>query len=139
MSECQKLTFDFSSEDVNVNTRLFIDTLDRIYCKSFPMKVRYVSNKRLNKPWLSDALLKSIRNKSLYYKLLKRNLISEAYYRRFRNALTSSIKQAKKTYHFDSFDRYKGDMKNTWKLLNDMKLRKRNKNSIPSIVVDRNI
>ena len=42
------------------------------------------------------------------------------------------LKRAKKKYFEDKFDRYSGDSKNTWRLLNDLTFRKRNKNGSPT-------
>ena len=40
--------------------------------------------------------------------------------------------RAKNKYVEDKFDRFSGDSKNTWKLLNDLTFRKRNKNRSPT-------
>ena len=100
--KCSELTFDLSSGDVNRNTNLFVETLDRIYCDSFPMKTKYISYKRLNKPWLTNGLLKSIKNKSVYYKKFKMNQISERFYKNYHNSLTKTIKYAKNMFFIRS-------------------------------------
>ena len=124
------------SRDVNVNTELFVRTLDDIYCRCFPLKTKFVSSKRLNKPWLTSSLVRCIRKKSEYYKLFKRGLIAETFYKRYRNCLTNSIKRAKRMHFVKSFDESKGDIRSTWRLLNEMMQRKRDKRSIDSISVD---
>ena len=134
--ECEGLTFDLSTRNVNDNTEKFISALDDLYCKSFPLKVKYLSHKRLSKPWLTNGLLTSIKNKSKYYKLFKLNLISESFYKNYRNSLTNTIKHAKKTYYVSSFDGCRGDIRGTWRLLNDLMVRGRNSSNISSIYVD---
>ena len=62
------LAFDLSGNDVNIDTNMFIKAIDDLYCKSFPLKTKYVSCKRLSKPWLTSSLLKCIKNISNYYK-----------------------------------------------------------------------
>ena len=39
------------------------------YWSSFPIKIKFVTVKRLSKPWLSKAILNSVKTKSKYFKL----------------------------------------------------------------------
>ena len=115
---------------------MFIEKLDEIYCRCFPLRVKYVSCKRINKPWLSGALLKSIRGKSRNYKSFKQGIITEAVYKEYRNNVTNTIKEAKRMYYINSFDRCKGDVNNTWKLLNDLMHRGRKRDrSVFSVLI----
>ena len=47
----------------------FCDIVGEIYCNCFPLRVKYISSKRLLKPWLTSGILKSIRTKSNNFKL----------------------------------------------------------------------
>ena len=40
----------FDHGDVSSKTDKFIDKLNQIYCKTFPLKVKYISQKRINSP-----------------------------------------------------------------------------------------
>ena len=133
---CSELNFDLSVTDVNINTKLFIETLDELYCRSFPVKVKYISCKRLSKPWLTSGLLKSIKNKSKYFKQFKLGLINETFYKSYRNSLTNAVKQAKRTYYLNSFEICKGDVKGTWRLLNDLIVREKKNRNVNSVIVD---
>ena len=42
--------------DLNSATESFIKTLDQIYCRNFPLKIKFVSNKRFSKPWVTPEL-----------------------------------------------------------------------------------
>ena len=72
-----------------------IANLDTIYCKHFPIKVKYISDKRLGKPWLSPQLKKLINNKSHYFKLYKLGLISKPTNNILKNKVNCSIASKK--------------------------------------------
>ena len=63
--------FDDNLDSVSDQTEYFINKLDKFYCQCFPIRVKYVSYKRLEKPWISSGILKSIKSKSTYFKLNK--------------------------------------------------------------------
>ena len=48
-------------------------------------KTKFVSEKRLRNPWISSAVIKSIKTKNNLYKDYKIGAISEAYYKEYRN------------------------------------------------------
>ena len=58
-------SFNFNSANRVCNdTEYFCTKLDYLYCQSFSMKTKYVSVKRISKPWLSSAILKSVKIKA---------------------------------------------------------------------------
>ena len=87
------------SDDINESTSHVIRKLNDIYCSSFPIKIKFVTVKRLSKPWLSKAILNLVKNKSKYFKLYRLGLISQMIYNKYRNVLTSVIKRAKANYY----------------------------------------
>ena len=50
--------------DVHEQVEIFQNVVNTIYCKSCPLKIKYVSQKRLDNPWLTSGILKSIKMKS---------------------------------------------------------------------------
>ena len=66
-----------------------------IYCKSCPLKIKYVSQKRLDNPWLTSGNLKSIEMKSFYFKQFILGLIDDNFYKMYKNRSTVVIKNAK--------------------------------------------
>ena len=113
-----------ASFDLKVDTDEFCEKfcadLDGIYCRTFPLKTKFLSRKRLSKPWLSAALLTSIKNKSKYYKLSRIGHISRNFYARYRNHVTNLTREAKKRYYVQVFESNKKDMRKTWKTLKDL-------------------
>ena len=69
--ECNLVDWTLYHHDVNRNTENFCRIVNNLYFKQFPKKTKFLSHKRLCKPWLSSALLKSIKAKTKYYKELK--------------------------------------------------------------------
>jgi len=132
----------YQSNDPNIAYDKFLDTYKSIYNSSFPLK--NISNKRaklINKPWISKGLLTSIKHKSdLYKKFLKNpSEINNKIYKQYKNKLSYLLKIAKKNYYDFKFEEANGNLRKTWKLLNEIINRKGKKNSkLPSIFTDGN-
>ena len=105
---------DQSGESVNSLASKFVAKLDEIYCSTFPVRIKYVGVKRLQKPWLTQGILKSIKTKSHYFKLSKLGLISIDLNKKYKNKLTYVIRAAKKMYYSRVFSECKSDLKRTW-------------------------
>ena len=134
--KCSEIAWQFNADDVNISTAKFSENVNNLYIGCFPKKVKYVSVKRINKPWLTSAITKSIKNQSLFYKQSKLNLIPESYYKKFRNNLTNIIRKAKRNYVHSAFSNYKRNMKSTWKLINNLIIEKKPTHPIKSIIVN---
>jgi len=95
-------------------------------------------------PWITHSIINSIKTKHALYKCWKRTTNknditgnSEKYliYKNYRKVLKHVIKDTKRHYYGKQFDKSKGDMKKTWKLINALR-GKRNENISPSFVID---
>ena len=104
-------------ESINAETNFFISELNKLNVACFPLKVKFVSPKRLCKPWISSAILQSIKNKAKYFKLCKLGIISNELNRVYRNKLNSVIRLAKQTYFKKMFSDYRDDIRKTWKTI----------------------
>ena len=122
--------------DVHGKTAGFVDEINSLYRMCFPVKVKYVSEKRLNKPWLSTGILKSIKMKSHYFKMYKLGQINHSFLKKYNNRLTSVIRSAKKLYYRNSFNKYRQNLRSTWKLINSLMSRRSDKCSVRTLVVD---
>ena len=89
------------------------------YNQCFPMKTKTIGLNRLNKPWITVALLKSINRKHNLYRLVRQNLYNKEFYKRYANTLTSLIRASKVLYYKQQFDLYKSDIKKTWAIINN--------------------
>ena len=74
--------------DIKVDVSGFLNRINSIYYSSFPLKFKYISLKRISKPWLTAAILNSIRTKSNYLKLFRLGIISKNMNNEYKNILT---------------------------------------------------
>ena len=109
------------SQDVNVNFNIFIDKLHELYSECFPLKAKYISEKRLNNPWITANVIKSIKTKNNLYKDYKVGAVTENQYKLYRNMLNRIISNAKKSYYMNLFTNYKNDTKKVWNAINQLK------------------
>ena len=94
-----------------------------LYNSCFPLKPLKVKNcKRLNSPWITKSLLVSVRKKNKLYRQLLRspNQMRELQYKSYRNKVTHLIRIAKRHYYDQRFASAKNDLKETWKLINEV-------------------
>ena len=125
LSEFNWQFVDYNSLNVNINS--FITKLNETYCKHFPLKTKYVSQKRLSKPWLTQRLKNLIRTKSDYYKLFRLGLLSKVTNDIHKKLVNSTIKKAKFNYYQEAFNQCKNDMKRSWSLIKGLMGRFNNK------------
>ena len=109
-----------STRNVSERMELFISELNGIYNSCFPIRSKFISLKRISKPWLSQNLYNLIKAKSHYFKSFKRGLITGEANRRFKNYVTNEIKRARNNYYHNIFLQYKNDARKTWQVINDL-------------------
>ena len=86
------------------------------------------------KPWISPAILTSINRKNELFNLKLKTPSAQniSCYNTYKNILTRLIREAKKRYYEGEFQKYKGNSKETWNILNNLLGRKRVTVEIPS-------
>ena len=57
--------------NVNDNFEIFVDTINKLYNKCFPIKTKFISTKRLQNLWLTTGILNSIKHKCNLFKMYK--------------------------------------------------------------------
>ena len=132
IQKCSEINWQFSCDNVNDNVVEFSNFVDELYRGCFPLKTKYLSRKRLSNPWLSAAILKSIKNKSNLFKKSKLNFISAEFYKRYKNRLTNVIRAAKRTHYRAAFTNCKNDMKSTCLLYTSPSPRDKRQSRMPS-------
>ena len=100
----------------------------QIFDECFPLKRRSGKN-RIRKPWLTNCLLRSIKTKNkLYMQFIRRaDPAKERRYKNYKNNLSRLIRVAKRPYYDKKFEENKTNTKQTWKYLNDIINKKKNK------------
>ena len=150
----KRSSFTFLRRDINeVNLNLFVIELRNIqwerhvghgnvdskynnflrifkvkYEKCFPLKTVCIKNSNKT-PWMTKELQKLCRKKStLYKKYLKNKTVYEDKFKKFRNYVTLKIRQVKRKHYKSKFDKVKNNIKSTWKVIDSLINKNKNKN-----------
>ena len=92
---------------------------NELYNKHFPIVSKVITKKAILHPWISDCLVRRIKIKENLCKLSVKGIIDKDIYTRFRNKLTAAIRKAKAKHYDREFVKCEGDIKKTWKIIND--------------------
>ena len=87
------------SEDVNGYAQNFIETINRIYCESFPLKSKVVTEKYFLNPWYTPEIRQLTEARSKYYSSYTENIVSHNQYALFRNRVTLDTKFQTEIFH----------------------------------------
>ena len=124
------------NDDINATTFKLISDLNSSHAKCFPVKTKYVTQKRLCKPWITTGILNSIKTKSRYFKLYKLGIIDDHINRKYRNTLNSVIRLAKRIYYINTFNSCQSNIKKTWGLIRQLLSKKDRTSNIKSIIIN---
>jgi hypothetical protein len=88
----------------------------------------------IEKPWITNALFKSIKRKNKLYKRFLSNPCNanNLIYKSYKNKLTCLLKLAKSRYYEHKICEASSNIKQTWKFLNTIINKRKDKNSIHS-------
>lgn len=145
-SQCIKNCNANLRQDPNINYNVLHETIQKAKNLHLPEKiVRYDKHKHKKSKWITHSLIKSIKYRDALYKKHKKTKQTSPEYQTqktnlatFNTILKKTIRKAKKDYYKNLFDKYKGDMKNTWKTINDILGRTKRKNKFPKFFRDGN-
>ena len=111
---------NIKDDDVNKYIDTFLHTVNSLYCKCFPLKIKYISRQHYECPWMTPELIKLTRLKSLYFNLWRAKIISTQENNFFKNRLTSILRSNKIKYYKALFEKLRHDMRKTWSLINNL-------------------
>ena len=131
------------SADTNMNYDIIHDAILIAKEKHMPCKlVKFKKYKHKKSKWITQGLLKSIRYRDKLYSKLKKTRPGTQEYntlntnlKTYNTILKSSIQAAKNIYFETTFTKFKHDIRNTWKNINEIFYRKKLKELSPMIVV----
>ena len=121
-------------DNINDNYEKFVTIIQNLYNKCFPIATKYISLKRLNSPWLTTAILNSIKYKSLLFKNLKLGRVTFEYYKAYRNHLNQLIKKAKSDYYLKTFANFKNNTHKIWLTIKQINNYRKPKSNISNLV-----
>ena len=120
--------------DIDSCTNIFLDKINSLYIECFPLKIKFISRKRIKNKWITHDVKRIINEKSEIFKQFRRGVITRAENNRRKNALNKKINKAKNEFYFNAFERFKNDAKQKWKLLNGLLGTDKNKKDIIGIL-----
>ena len=112
----------YDSDDINCMYNTFTEIITELYQSNCPIIYEKVKRKRPDKPWMTNGLKNACRKKNLLYKefLKTRTIVSEEKYKKYKNKLTAILRRCEKQYFTELLEINKGNMKETWKILNGL-------------------
>ena len=125
------------NENPNKSYEIFLNIYQEALDKCIPLKTkRYNKFRHKGSPWVTEGILKSIKNK---HKLFKKKEKSRkecdiSSYNLYRNMLNKLIRAAKQQYWDEKFGESANNVKDAWKNINTLINKEKNKNKIPECV-----
>lgn len=115
-------------------------TLSNLCDKYLPIKtVRFKKYKHKASPWITSGILKSIKQRDKLYGSLKTLYPGTLLYdshecnlKTYNRILNKSIRQAKKSYYYRTFEKHKSDMKKTWDTIKGLLNANKQKSDFPN-------
>ena len=104
-------------------TKNIIDTLEEVTRTHAPIKeVPRSKLKQIDKPWITNGILKSIKVKQRMYRshFFSNDVRKVAQYKQYANKLNKIEAISKTKYYNNQFEKYKTNLKATWKLIGNL-------------------
>ena len=124
----------YEASNTNEAYTIFSSTFSDLYNQCFPVKTKSFKHYHdENRPWLTVGIITSCRTKNKLYYRYTRNPTPNNFqrYKEFKRILASLIKQAEKTHYRTVFQSSTGNIKATWKIINNILKRKKSCSSLP--------
>ncbi len=145
-SDDLKTLNDLPTQDPNINYKILHETIQIGKNLHLPEKtVRFDKHKHGKTKWITQSLIKSIKFRDDLYKKFKKSSPNSAQHttlqtnlKTFNAILNKSIRITKKQYYDNLFNKYKGDIKGTWKTINEILSRTKRKSKFPKFFRDGN-
>ena len=126
----------FNSCDTNSS----FDNFLTIYLKHFnaicPPETIKIKQKNLANPWMTPNLVKcSKRKQKLYNKFLKnRTSVNENSYKLYKRFYQRLLIVSKKNYYVNKLEVYRGNLKKTWSVINEITGRRKRNHMLPNCI-----
>ena len=133
LTDVKNEIFDREFEYSEVDFESFNSILNEKIDSNFKVDQTNFGNSKRNRlmnPWITNGIIVSVKKKSFYYKRWKKSCTKAnihgdntlyLQYKDFRKRLRIIIKLAKKKYYHKKFENFKGNIKKTWQLINELR------------------
>ena len=128
---CDLTKFSWDTHDnlgVDESFDLYIKNFLCLYDKHFPVKYITIKEKHEDKPYITNAIKRSIKERNRLQKLYAKWPITyEKQFKRYRNTLTSLIRTAKSNHIKSKIKEISGNKKKVWDIVNGLMGKEKNK------------
>ena len=107
-----------SCDDIECAVAVFLGTFNTLHNECFPLLKKRLGIRRMNSPWISNSLIKSIRLKHFMFKQSKKGLIDLKSAQLYSRLLQKVLKLAKRNFFENAFNSARNDIKKSWKIIN---------------------
>ena len=128
--------YELTLNNVENATTSFTRNLSSIVNTYFPIKTKQIGSKRNLNPWINNDILLCIKKKHRFYNLMRKGVLKQSFYNRYRNLVSYAIKCLKKQYYDNAYIAAKKDIKETWRLLNSQLNKSIKKASITELAIN---
>lgn len=130
----QDWTEMFNGSDMNDCYNKFNVLFTSCYKRCIKVKKCIVKNN--HKPWVTTALLNSIKRKNKLYVQYVKNpcTISKTRYKMYRNKLTHLLRISERNYAKEYLHKYTNDLKRSWSLINGIIGKNNKKSKLPDSI-----
>ena len=127
----------YDASNTNEKYSRFLGILNRIHNDCFPLMSIKINPLRESKPWISPTILNSVKKKNAMYKqyLTSRTPTSLVAYKKYKNKLTTILRQAEKNCYSAKIIEAKDNIAKTWKIINKMTNKNSSKNAINKLKI----
>ena len=129
-----KFLYSFSKIDFDYNFNRMVNSFSQIINNHAPLQTLSRKKKRLQqKPWITEGLLTSIKNKQELYKtiFLNGNDLDKHYFKMYSNKLTKVKNLSKKLFYNETISEHKNNPKQLWRFINSVISAKISRNNSP--------
>ena len=129
--------------DPNQNYKILSDIIEKCRKKHFPEKlVKFNKRRHKANKWITYGVIKSINSRDKMYQDFKKLSPNDSKYNDYKRNLATfnvilkkTIRECKMVYYDRMFEKYKYDIKNTWKMISEIfNKSNKNKNTISKIL-----
>ena len=109
------------STDVEYAYGSVVQIIDNLFNSSFPLIQRRKKKLDIDKPYIDNDIKVMIKQKHRLQRLyFKHPITYEREYKSIRNALNTKLRLAKRKFYSDRLKENSGNMKKTWRILNEL-------------------
>ena len=112
----------YNDDDSNMQYTHFTTAVGKLIDKHFPLKTIRMNYNTIRNSWITRGIIRTIKRKNKLYRAKLKNPTPKytKKFRHYRNKLNHLIRFTKKNYYKSKLDKAQGDMRATWRIINEI-------------------